>query len=74
MKALGAFAEAVVAHERKIVWGRRPVAHSDVHLGPHDAAGAQLIIDGPLGRIKGDDVDAVPAWVRGAGRVPQSLW
>jgi hypothetical protein len=33
-------------------------SHSDGHLGPHDAAGAQTITDGPFGRIKGDDADA----------------
>jgi hypothetical protein len=33
-------------------------SHSDDHLGPHDAAGAQTITDGPFGRIKGDDADA----------------
>jgi hypothetical protein len=36
----------------------RCVAHSDGHLGPHDAAGAQTITDGSFGRTKGDDADA----------------
>ena len=53
MKALGAFTEAVVAQERKILWGRRPVAHSDGHLGPHDATGEQTTTDGPFVKDQG---------------------
>jgi hypothetical protein len=52
----------------------RQGSSTDVHLGPHDAAGAQTITDGPFGRIKGDDADAPPAWFRAAGRVQPSLW
>jgi hypothetical protein len=74
MKALGAWAEAVVAQKRHDPRGPRLVAHSDGHLGPHDAAGAQTITNGPFVRIKGDDADAPPAWVRPAGRVQPSLW
>jgi hypothetical protein len=53
-----AFAEAVVAQKRLDPRGRRLVAHNDGHLGPHDAAGAQTITNGPFARIKGDDADA----------------
>jgi hypothetical protein len=58
MKALWIFAEAVVAQERQDPRDRRHVANGDGHLGPHDAAGAQTITDGPFVRIKGDDADA----------------
>jgi hypothetical protein len=47
-----AFAEAVVAQKRLDPRGRRLVAHNDGHLGPHDAAGAQTITNGPFARIK----------------------
>jgi hypothetical protein len=44
--------------------GDRQGSRTDVHLGPHDAAGAQTITDGPFGRIKGDDADApLPGFV-----------
>jgi hypothetical protein len=33
--------------------GRRPVAHSDGHPGPHDAAGEQTTTDGPFVRAEG---------------------
>jgi hypothetical protein len=66
------FAEAMVAQSGKIL-GRRLVAHSGGHLGPHDATGEQTTTDGPFVRIKGDDVDAPPAWFRAADRVQQSL-
>jgi hypothetical protein len=36
----------------------RQGSSTDVHLGPHDAAGAQTITDGSFGRVKGDDADA----------------
>jgi hypothetical protein len=72
MKALGTFAEAAVAQERQDPRGRRLVVHSDGHVGPHDAAGAQTITDGPFVRIKGDEGST--AWFRAAGRVQQSLW
>jgi hypothetical protein len=64
MKALGTFAEAVVAQERQDPRVRRLVVHSDGHLGPHDAAGEQTTTDGPFVRIKGgsrgDDAGAPP--------------
>jgi hypothetical protein len=69
MKALGTFAEAVVAQERQDPRGRRLVVHSDGHLGPHDAAGEQTTTDGPFVRIKGDDAGAPLAWFRAAGSV-----
>jgi hypothetical protein len=46
-------AEAVIAQERQDPWGRRPVAHSDGHLGPHDAAGAQTTTEGPFVKDQG---------------------
>ena len=51
-----AFAEAVVAQTRPDPRDRRLVVHSDGHLSPRDAAGAQTITDGPFARAKGGDV------------------
>jgi hypothetical protein len=73
MKALGTFAEAVVAQERQDPRGDA-LWPSDGHLGPHDAAGEQSTTDGPFVRTEGGDASCYPAWSRPPSRVQQSLW
>lgn len=58
MKALGPSRRRWSPRSGKLLEAHALSSHSDGHLGPHDAAGAQTITDGPFGRIKGDDADA----------------